>query len=76
VNSDHKPNKLVSVWQGRSFSSDPVSADIDGFSCNRQYVSPRGNIPLQRVNDIVDRAPAPPTVAPARGMFPKEYHNQ
>jgi hypothetical protein len=38
----------------------------------QQYVSPRGNLPAERVKHAVERAPAPPG---ARRMFPKEYRN-
>ncbi|KAL2166564.1 hypothetical protein VTG60DRAFT_2511 [Thermothelomyces hinnuleus] len=40
-----------------------------------EFASPRGNLPLKRVDDIVARAPPPPTEYPGPGMFPKEYRN-
>ncbi|KAK4250179.1 hypothetical protein C7999DRAFT_12028 [Corynascus novoguineensis] len=40
-----------------------------------QFVSPRGNFPLKRVDDIVANAPAPPMQPLSGGKFPKEYRN-
>lgn len=42
----------------------------------QQFVSPRGNIPVKRVDDIVANAPAPPMQPLPGGKFPKEYRNK
>ncbi|KAH6631314.1 hypothetical protein F5144DRAFT_491395 [Chaetomium tenue] len=39
-----------------------------------QYVSPRGNLPVKRVENIVAKSPPPPH-QPLRGKFPKQYRN-
>ncbi|AEO58295.1 hypothetical protein MYCTH_2305546 [Thermothelomyces thermophilus ATCC 42464] len=40
-----------------------------------EFATPRGNLQLKRVDDIVARSPPPPTERPEKRMFPKEYRN-
>ncbi|KAH6612875.1 hypothetical protein B0J18DRAFT_460749 [Chaetomium sp. MPI-SDFR-AT-0129] len=41
-----------------------------------QYNTPRGNLQMDRVNQIVQNAPGAPAHGLGRGVFPKHYRNQ
>ncbi len=41
----------------------------------QQYVTPRGNLPLERVDRIVQKAPLPAHAGVERTRFPKRYRN-
>ncbi|KAK3310891.1 uncharacterized protein B0T15DRAFT_489536 [Chaetomium strumarium] len=83
--SDQSASETASVAAGfgaasRPHDPQPPGPDDRVNSANHpnqlQYTSPRGNVPLKRLNDIVQSAPAPPKGPPLMGKrFPKRYRN-